>query len=326
MAILTFDDFEAYADAVTGVDGQMRVTGRGNGDWMLELLDAGDVVAMRGMDGAPMLYRGLSHAGCYHAYITLPGSEAYMQGHRVTDELLIWFAPGTEVHAVTRVASGFIALELAAGAVLARASEVAGLVDGRLDRTHPVRVGREEIIQLTTLVARAMKIHRRRPQLFDAPTVRRAFSGQVIHALLRCIALGNPEAARRSRGRPIVSRSEIISRSVQHIQRSIRGEATIGELTLSARTSQRSLNRAFDEIFGMGPQQYYMLERLHVIRRALREARPGDTVTLICSRFGVWDLGRFAGMYRKIFGIHPSIELAAALEAGRSRSALRRGR
>lgn len=326
MAILTFNDFEAYADSVAGVDGQMRVTGRGHGDWTLEVVDAGDVIAMLGVDGAPMMYRGLSHAGRYHAYITLPGSEAYMQGHHATDELFIWFAPGTEVHGVTRVTSRFIALDLAAGAVQARASEVSGLVDGRLDRTHAVLVGREEISQLIALVVRALKIHRRRPHLFEAPMVRRAFSAQVIHALLRCIALGSSDAARRSRGRPIVSRNEIISRSVQHIQRSIRGEATIGELTLSARTSQRSLNRAFDEIFGMGPQQYYMIERLHVIRRALREARPGDTVTLICSRFGVWDLGRFAGMYRKIFGIHPSVELAAALEAGRSRGALRRSR
>jgi AraC family ethanolamine operon transcriptional activator len=326
MAILTFTDFEAYADSVAGVEGQMRVTGRGQGDWTLELLDAGDVIAMLGVDGAPMLYRGLSDAGRYHAYITLPGSDAYMQGHQATDEVFIWFAPGTEVHGVTRVASRFIVLDLAAGAVIARASEVAGLVDGRLDRTHPVRVGREEINQLITLVVRALKIYRRRPHLFEVPMVRRAFSGQVIHALLRCMTLGSADDGRRSRGRPIVSRNEIISRSVQHIQRSIRGEAAIGELTLSARTSQRSLNRAFDEIFGMGPQQYYMIERLHVIRRSLREARPGDTVTLICSRFGVWDLGRFAGMYRKMFGIHPSIELAAALEAGRSRGALRRGR
>lgn len=326
MAILTFNDFEAYADAVAGVDGHMRVTGYGNGDWALELLDAGDVIAMLGSDGAPMLYRGLSHAGRYHAYFTLPGSDAYMQGHPATDEVFIWFAPGTEVHAVTRVASRFIALDLSATAVLAHASGMAGLVDGRLDRTHPVMVGRDQIEQLITLMMRAFKINQRRPELFTVPAVRRAFSGRVIHELLRCLALGSPDTVGRSRGRPIVSRNEIISRAVQHIQRSIRGEATIGELTLSARTSQRSLNRAFDEIFGMGPQQYYMLERLHVIRRALREARPGDTVTLICSRFGVWDLGRFAGMYRKIFGIHPSIELAAALEAGRSRGALRRSR
>jgi AraC family ethanolamine operon transcriptional activator len=326
MAILTFNDFEAYADAVAGVDGQMRVTGRGNGDWALELLDAGDVIAMLGSDGAPMLYRGLSHAGRYHAYITLPGSDAYMQGHAATDELFIWFAPGTEVHAVTRVASRFIALDLSATAVLAHASGMAGLVDGRLDRTHPVLVGREQIQQLITLMMRALKVNQRRPELFAVPAVRRAFSGRVIHELLRCVALRGPDTVGRSRGRPVVSRNEIISRAVQHIQRSIRGEATIGELTSSARTSQRSLNRAFDEVFGMGPQQYYMIERLHVIRRALREARPGDTVTLICSRSGVWDLGRFAGMYRKIFGIHPSIELAAALEAGRSRGALRRSR
>lgn len=249
-----------------------------------------------------------------------------MQGHSTSDDQFIWFAPGGEVHGFTRRMSRFLALDMDAAAVVQRAREVAELFDDHIDRTYAVNAGRAEVTPLITLVTRAMAIHREAPTVFDAPSVRRAFSGQVIHALLRCMVLANPDAVRRTRGRPTLPRNEIIRRSLDHIHKSIRGEAAIGDLVLSAGTSQRSLNRAFDEVFGMGPQQYYMVERLHVIRKALREAAPGDTVTTLCSRYGVWDLGRMAGMYHRTFGLHPSVELAAALEASRAAAAGRGGR
>ncbi len=77
--------------------------------------------------------------------------------------------------------------------------------------------------------------------------------------------------------------------------------------------SQRSLNRAFDDLFGMAPHQFYLVERLHAIRGALRSASPGDTVTGICSRFGVWDLGRMAAQYARMFDVQPAQELSRAL-------------
>lgn len=315
MALLSFADFDAYSDALSGVDGVFRVIGPGQRDWTLDVLDAGELTATLGQDGAPALYNGISHPGRYFAYISLPGSDAVMQGQASSDAQFIWYAPSGEVHGFTRKASRFLALDMDAAAVVQRAREVAELFDDHIERTYPVNVGRANVTPIITLVTRALAINRESPTVFDAPSVRRAFSGQVIHALLHCMVLANPDAVRGRRGRPTLPRNEIIRRSLDHIHKSIRGEAVIGDLVLGAGTSQRSLNRAFDEAFGMGPHQYYMVERLHVIRKALREAMPGDTVTAVCTRFGIWDQGRFAGMYHRTFGLHPSTELAAALAA-----------
>lgn len=293
----------------------MRMIGPGKGEWSLDALDAGDLVAMLGQDGAPVLFQGMSRLGRYFAYVSLPGSDTAMQGQASGDDRLAWYAPGTEVHGFSRRISRFLAIDLAAAAVVQRAREAAGLVEEHIQRSHPVVVGRDAIAALVSPIMRAIAINRADSRVFEAAPVRRAFSGQVIHALLGCLASEDPDAPRRLRGRPPVPRNEIIRRSLDHIDKAIRGEAVIGDLALSARTSQRSLNRAFDEVFGISPRQYYLLERMHVIRRALRAAQPGDTVTAICMHFGVWDVGRFAGMYRRTFGLHPSVELAAALKA-----------
>lgn len=326
MPLLRFKDFEAYADAFAGVDGILRALAPNQAEWILHMLDAGEVTASMGRDGAPGVYNGLNHADRYLAYIALPGSDTAMQGQDTSEDLFVWFPPLAEIHGHTRRISRFMGLSMDAGAVVQRAREVAGLFDEHVARTHVVNIGRVEVAEIVNLVTRALVIDLEDPTLFQAPSVRKAFSGQVIHALLRCMVLDNPDAVRRSRGRPPVSRNEILRRSLDHIHKAIRGEAVIGDLVLSAGTSQRSLNRAFDEAFGMGPQQYYMLERMHVIRKALREASPGDTVTSICTQFGVWDQGRFAGMYHRTFVLHPSMELTAALDALRASGADTRGR
>lgn len=315
---LKFADFEQYVDAVAGVEGCMRVIGPGKGEWSLDVLDTGELIAMLGHDGAPVLFRGVSRTGRYFAYVSLPGSDTAMQGQASGEDRFFWYAPDTEVHGFSRNVSRYLAIEMDTAAVVQRARETAGLVEEHLQRTRPVVIGREAVAALVAPITRAIAINRADPRVFEAPAVRRAFSGQLIHALLGGLASVAPDASRRLRGRPPVPRNEIIRNSLHHIDRTLRGEAVIGDLAVSAGASQRSLNRAFDEVFGMGPRQYYQLERMHVVRRALRAAGPGDTVTAICMHVGIWDIGRFAGLYRRTFGLHPSVELAAALSARRT--------
>jgi AraC-like DNA-binding protein len=75
----------------------------------------------------------------------------------------------------------------------------------------------------------------------------------------------------------------------------------------------RTLQAACGEFLGMGPKQYLVLRRLHLANRALRRAGPADTsVTSVALRCGFWELGRFAGAYRALFGEPPSLTLASA--------------
>jgi len=84
----------------------------------------------------------------------------------------------------------------------------------------------------------------------------------------------------------------------------------IPEICKAIRVSPRALLLCCQEHLGMGPKRYLLLRRMHLARRALRQATPGTTsVTEIATRHGFWQLGRFAVKYHSLFGESPSATL-----------------
>jgi AraC family ethanolamine operon transcriptional activator len=88
-----------------------------------------------------------------------------------------------------------------------------------------------------------------------------------------------------------------------------------------AGVSERTLEYAFREHVGVTPVRYLKLRRLNQVRRALRAPESaGASVTEIALRVGFYDLGRFAGEYRSLFGELPSRTLAESrVRFGRAR-------
>jgi transcriptional regulator GlxA family with amidase domain len=77
--------------------------------------------------------------------------------------------------------------------------------------------------------------------------------------------------------------------------------------------SERGLRNAFYDVRGMSPQRCMRVERLRGARRALSQTvgRP-KTVTGVATRYGFYELGRFAATYRHAFGEAPSETLRGA--------------
>lgn len=78
-----------------------------------------------------------------------------------------------------------------------------------------------------------------------------------------------------------------------------------------AGVSERTLEYAFRERLGVTPMRYLKLHRLNLVHRRLESAGPEHAgVTEVALACGFYDLGRFAGEYRALFGELPSETLA----------------
>jgi len=81
----------------------------------------------------------------------------------------------------------------------------------------------------------------------------------------------------------------------------------IADLCRALRLSRRTLHRAFAETLGVGPAAYLTRKRLTAVRAELRRSDPlAINVTDTATKYGFWELGRFARDYRRMFGERPS--------------------
>jgi len=80
--------------------------------------------------------------------------------------------------------------------------------------------------------------------------------------------------------------------------------------------TDRTLRSCCAEFIGISPQRYMLLRRLKQVRAALFDADPGTaSVAELARHHGFTQLGRFAGMYRAVFGEPPSTTLGRVPQA-----------
>jgi AraC family ethanolamine operon transcriptional activator len=122
-------------------------------------------------------------------------------------------------------------------------------------------------------------------------------------------------AAVRAAHRRTTIRSRIgVVSQVEDIVRHHCGEKfSVSRLSTIVGVSERSLRNAFHDVYATGPKRYLMIWQLHRVRQALRAPDAiGRTVTDVATHHGFFELGRFAGDYRALFGEGPSHTLSRA--------------
>src|SRR6478736_3265919 len=78
--------------------------------------------------------------------------------------------------------------------------------------------------------------------------------------------------------------------------------------------SRRTLNHAFQEVFGLGPVSFLRHKRLCAVHSILHESVPGSTtVAAVAMQQGFYELGRFSQYYHAMFGERPSQTLGITM-------------
>ena len=81
---------------------------------------------------------------------------------------------------------------------------------------------------------------------------------------------------------------------------------SLASLCDTLHTSQRTLQLAFQEQFGIGFRAFLRIVRLHQVRSSILRSGDRLTNTEIATHHGFWHLGRFAQYYQQLFGCTPS--------------------
>ncbi len=113
------------------------------------------------------------------------------------------------------------------------------------------------------------------------------------------------------------SRRRAVERAEAYLRAHTGDAVPVADLCRIVGLSERSLRDAFHALRGLSPKRCARSDRLREVRRELNAAAGRRiTVTNIANRYGFFELGRFAGAYRQMFGELPSATLRRAIANG----------
>jgi AraC-like DNA-binding protein len=99
----------------------------------------------------------------------------------------------------------------------------------------------------------------------------------------------------------------VVARARAFIREHLDQPLSIGKIANATSTSHRTLHRAFQIVLNETPYSYVLKLRLHRIRHELvTDEEFACSITAVANRWGINELGRFAGWYRELFGELPS--------------------
>jgi AraC family ethanolamine operon transcriptional activator len=301
-----FSDFEELADNIRAWDLDFRQ------------LDAGE-------SPAEMTQIGYANIQLSHAYFnrrydqrggTPPGTRTFALleegvtgvtwcGRRVTDQTLLMFDARGDFEAVSQ--PGFKVFTFAVPMeTLAKSAETYGVQHAEEAISYS-----DNTLELTPSTACALRQHM--SQLKSAATLDPTVldRSEFIHEL-ECALPGHLmktiTASKETPKRPeLRTRHIALKKAVYFINASPEIVITVNDLCRITGVSERTLQYAFKEHYGVSPKRYLINIRLNAVRRTLRRAVTNEvTVTDIAHRFGFWHMGQFAADYKRLFGESPS--------------------
>jgi AraC-like DNA-binding protein len=166
---------------------------------------------------------------------------------------------------------------------------------------HVINIPAAAMTRLRRLHAAVTNLASTAPEIIANVHAAKGLDAALTEIFIDCIDSGMP-----TRGRSVRHHIAILRRMLDLEEQHAEEPLYVADICRKLGVSSRLLQRICFEQIGLRPKQYFILRRLHLARRALRNAPPGSLVTDIATRFGFWELGRFAVNYRAVFGETPS--------------------
>ena len=220
----------------------------------------------------------------------------WWRGYKVTRDDLLVFPASNELQSVS-----FEDFEVFTISV--KISYLERLVDNLCLKEIPDSA--DVVIRLNSTAAEILR--------YQAGTIVRAENGsldpvatqELTERLIICAAQG-----RQAKISPFRRRDLAVDRIVEYARNNSAPTSDLEKLCRLARVSERTLQYAFRERYGIPPNVFVKRWNLNSARRLLQESNPAEsTVTEIASKLGFLHQGQFSTDYRRLFDELPSTTL-----------------
>jgi AraC family ethanolamine operon transcriptional activator len=304
-----FRDFDEMTEALHAWNVEILQMDRGPFRGDIFQLGIGGVQVGRAVFNRATWQRGLPPEGFRNfAFLTDPLPHMIWRKQKVSTNSVMAFPPGGELDCVTRKAAFKVFTlsfpeELLAGTC--RSMELPE-IDDLLASEEVVRVDPVKMSRLIAFLHATCRDHREDPSKERSPALQSFLEGEVTRRFLGVLASSRTD----KNGRPGSGRDRIFKQLDTAIERMPFEIPSIGHLCRAAQVSERTLEYAFHERFGMTPVAYLKTIRLNGVRKELLESDPRSIrIADVAGRWGFRHLGQFAADYRGHFGELPSSTL-----------------
>ncbi len=301
----TFCDFDQYAAAVGHADLCLTMSRMKRPQWTMRHIGLADSIDIQMVDeGGSSLASGAVRDDGFVLFLS-EASDFSANGRLLNQDAVFLIPAGKEFcltidhpHRWTSVFVPFASVD--AADIMMPDSRTIG-TSARI--VHP-RNGVAKRVRscVTRFVAGAQA----EPSVLQHTVSVRSFHEALTGCLKNCLVADGTKSERRP-GRPRTVDHKLIAKAVELIEDSPETTATVSGLVAALDVSERSVQTGFQRFLGVSPQRFIALRRLHRARRRLMAGSlPDTTVTRVAAEVGIWDFGRFAQRYAKLFGEKPS--------------------
>jgi AraC family ethanolamine operon transcriptional activator len=305
----SFRDFDAFAAAIRDIDCSMMIQNAAQNRWSVKQTQLGNIDVQFGTLGSGNIVEGQSWREGYLLYLPLTDATEYRANGKLVDRnAILVLEPGCEFFVSTKSKHDWCTVFIPTSRLIGNSGPSKPLVAPSHPETSQCRVTRPNlqlanwfgsaVNQIMTAAANASR--------FDSSAAAEAAAEEL--SRVAGFVLGQDCTNELlQKGRPSISRPGIIGIFQELLEARADRPLRVDELAAAAGVSERTLYTIFQEYFGVGPRRFLQLRQLHQVRRALRSEDPGQSsVSNVLTKYGVWEFGRFAGRYGRLFGERPS--------------------
>ena len=302
-----FSDPDAYAASIQPTATEVVVTGRGPFSAKLISIDFHRLILRRFSETLPRIIHTAYRGGSVSLqFLIEPGPGLIADGVEYEPGKIVRHIEGANYH---QVSSGFTRF----GGVSLPKEDMADIGEAMIatDLTPPrdttlATPPPSALERLQRLHAAAAHLAETAPEIIANPDAANSLEQMLIDAMVGCLDHAGSDPNTLAQGQHVVVMKRFRRVLEEHPDQAL----YIPEICKAVGVSDNTLRVCCHEHLGMGPRRYLMLRRMHLARRALREAtKDTTTVTEIATRYGFWHLARFAGEYQSLFGETPSVTL-----------------